>query len=65
MDQTYLLATARDLGLTSQVFRLAAAVAQSVTVSRLIRPRGLEYLPGIVTLIAENGRHPEAWLHQA
>ena len=64
VDQTYLLATARDMGLTSQVFRLAAAVAQAVTVSRLIRPRGLAHLPGMVALIAEDARHPEAWLHQ-
>lgn len=65
VDQTYLLAAARDMGLTARVFRLAAAVAQAVTVSRLIRPRGLEHLPEMVALIAEDARDPEAWLHQA
>ncbi len=63
VDQTYLLTTARDMGLTSQVFRLAAAAARGLTVSRLVRPRGLEYLPAVATLIEQHAQHPAACLH--
>ena len=63
VEQTYLLATARDMGLSAQVFRLAGAMARSLTVSRLVRPRGLEYLPGVATLIEQDAHHPAASLH--
>lgn len=65
VDQTYLLATARDMGLTSQAFRLAAGVARALTVSRLVRPRGLEYLPGVAALIEQDAHHPVPCLHSA
>lgn len=51
VDQTYFLAYAHALGLTAQVFRLAAAVARSLPVFQLIRPRGLEYLPEVAALV--------------
>lgn len=51
VDQTYFLAYAHALGLTPQVFRLAAAVARSLPVFRLVRPRGLEYLPEVAALV--------------
>jgi hypothetical protein len=51
VDQTYFLAYAHALGLTSQVFRLAAAVARTLPVFRLFRPRGLEHLPEVAALI--------------
>lgn len=50
VDQTYFLAYAHALGLTSQVFRLAAAVARSLPVFRLVRPRGLDHLPEVAAL---------------
>lgn len=65
VDQTYLLATARDMGLSSQVFRLAGGVARGLTVSRLIRPRGLEYLPEVARLVAVAAERPAACLHSA
>ncbi len=63
VDQTYLLASARALGLTSQVFRLAATVARALSVSRLIRPRGLEYLSATASLIEHDTHHPAECLH--
>lgn len=51
VDETYFLGWAAALGLQSQVFRLAGDVARTLEVNRLVRPRGLEYLPAIVDLI--------------
>jgi hypothetical protein len=65
VDQTYLLASARDMGLSTQVFRLAATVARTLTVNRLVRPRGLEYLPDIAALIEHDVHQPAACLHSA
>ena len=62
VDDTYLIATARDLGLGSQVFRLAAMAADWLLVARLIRPRGLEHLPATATLIEQDARQ-NAELH--
>ena len=59
VDETYLLATAHSLGLISQVFGLAARVAQTLPVIRLIRPRGLEYLPAVAALVEQDAHHPE------
>jgi hypothetical protein len=56
VDDTYLLAIARDLGLGSQVFRLAAIAADRLPVARLIRPHGLEYLPATAALIEQDAR---------
>jgi len=54
VDETYFVSFAQALGLIPQVFRLAAVMAQSVRVSRLIRPRGLEYLPETAALIEQD-----------
>jgi len=54
VDETYFLAYAHALGLTPQVFRLAANVASLVPVCRLIRPRGLEHLAAVASLIEED-----------
>ncbi len=53
VDQTYFLTYAHALGLTSQVFTLAASVARSLPVFRLIRPRGLEHLPEVAAQVEE------------
>ncbi|MGI9078538.1 MAG: hypothetical protein ACR2G6_14595 [Gemmatimonadaceae bacterium] len=59
VDETYFLGYAVNLGLTSQVFRLAATVARILPVSRLIRPRGLEHLQTVVELIERDGNFPQ------
>jgi hypothetical protein len=59
VDETYLLATAHALGLISQVFGLAARVAQSLPVIRLVRPHGLEHLPAVAALIEQDARQPD------
>ena len=51
VEETYYLSYAAALGLTPQVFRLAADLARSVSVSRLVRPRGLEHLPKVLDMI--------------
>jgi hypothetical protein len=56
VEHTYFLGFAHSLGLGSQVFRLAAGVAGRVTVKRLDRPRGLEYLEAIAELIERDAR---------
>ena len=60
VDETYFAAAALAMGLSSQVFRLAAKVAQTLRVSRLVRPRGLEHLPAVAALIERDAHHPEA-----
>jgi hypothetical protein len=54
VDQTYFLSYAHTLGLAPQVFRLATALARSLPVRRLVRPRGLEYLPALAEVIEQD-----------
>lgn len=56
VDETYLLTYATSLGLTSQVFRRAAELARTLSVSRLIRPRGFEHLDATLDLIQRDLR---------
>ncbi len=58
VDETYFLGFAHALGLTAQVFRLVASAVPSLSVSRLIRPRGLEYLTAVAVLIEQDAHHP-------
>ena len=58
MEETYFLAGAHALGLSAQVFRLAARAAQTLPVSRLVRPRGLEHLPAVAALIERDTQTP-------
>lgn len=51
VDETYVLGCAAALGLSKQVFRMAAEASRSLTVSRLIRPRGLAHLDAVVDRI--------------
>jgi hypothetical protein len=60
VDDTYLLPTARVLGLIPQVFSLAARVAQTLPVCRLVRPRGLEHLSATAELVEQDARGGEA-----
>jgi hypothetical protein len=57
VDETYFLTFAHALGLTSQVFRLAATVSRSLPVSRLVRPRGLEHLQPLAALVEQDANH--------
>ncbi|MEO8138763.1 MAG: hypothetical protein ABI742_03900 [Gemmatimonadota bacterium] len=59
VDDTYFLASAQALGLARQVFKLAAAAANALSVRRLVRPRGLEHLPAMATLIEHDAQHHE------
>ncbi len=54
VDQTYFLSYAHTLGLAPQVFRLATDLARSLPVMRLVRPRGLEYLPALADVIEQD-----------
>lgn len=56
VEETYFLAYAVALGLASQCFRHAAALASKVEVARLLRPRGFQHLPGVVDLIETETR---------
>lgn len=56
VEQTYLLAYASGLGRGSQCFRLAAEVARTVPVARLIRPRGFQHLGPVLDLIEQEAR---------
>jgi hypothetical protein len=51
VEETYWLPSAAALRLTSQVFRLAAEVARTVSVNMLVRPKGLEHLPAVLDMI--------------
>ncbi len=51
MEETYLLTWASALGLSSQVFRLVGRVARTLHIQRLVRPRGMEFLPATAELI--------------
>jgi hypothetical protein len=51
LEETYFLGYAVGLGLTQQCFRLAGSVAQTVQISRLVRPHGIEHLSEVVELI--------------
>ena len=51
VDETYLLAFASDMGLSTAIFRKAAELSRTVTVKRLIRPRGFEHLDAVLDLI--------------
>lgn len=56
VDETYVLACAAALGLSQQVFRHAAQASRSLTVSRLIRPRGLDHMDAIIDCIRRDVR---------
>ena len=56
VDDTYFLTYAQGLGLGTQIFRLAASLAHTLQVSRLVRPRGLEHMPGVLDLIERDVR---------
>jgi hypothetical protein len=56
VDATYFLGFAALLGLSPQIFRAAASVAGHVKVAKLIRPRGLEFLPATIQLIESEAR---------
>ncbi len=56
VEQTYLLAYASGLGRGRQCFRLAAEVARTVPVARLIRPRGFQYLGAVRDLVEREVR---------
>jgi hypothetical protein len=56
VDATYFLGFATLLGLSSQIFRGAASVARHAKVAKLIRPRGLEFLPATIQLIQSEAR---------
>ena len=51
MEETYLLTWASAMGLSSQVFRLVGRVARTLHIQRLVRPRGMEFLPATAELI--------------
>ncbi len=51
VEETYLLPWAAALGRREQVFALAGRVARTVRVSRLVRPRGMEWLTVTAELI--------------
>ena len=51
VEETYLLPWAAALGRREQVFALAGRVARTVRVSRLVRPRGMEWLTATAELI--------------
>ena len=56
VDETYLLSFAAALGLTSQIFRKVAALSRTLTVKRLIRPRGFEHVEAVLDLIERDVR---------
>ncbi|HEX6308291.1 MAG TPA: hypothetical protein VFZ69_08905 [Longimicrobiales bacterium] len=56
VDETYMLAYAVALGLSPQIFSRAAELSRTITVSRLIRPRGFEHLDPVLDLIERDVR---------
>jgi hypothetical protein len=56
VDETYFLGYAVALGRSSQIFRMAAELSRTLTVSRLIRPRGFEHLEATLDLIERDVR---------
>ncbi len=56
VEHTYLLGYASGLGRGRQCFRLAAEVARTVPVARLIRPRGFQHLGPVLDLIEQEAR---------
>jgi hypothetical protein len=56
VDETYLLGFAAGRGLSQRIFKMATELFRTVTVSRLIRPRGFEHLDSIVDLIERDLR---------
>lgn len=51
VDETYVLSFAAALGLTSQIFKKVAELSRTLTVCRLIRPRGFEHVEAVLDLI--------------
>lgn len=51
MEETYLLTWASAMGLSSQVFRLVGRVARTLHIQRLVRPRGMAFLPATAEMI--------------
>ena len=51
LDETYILLYAAAMGLSPQIFKTVAELVQTVTVSRLIRPRGFEHFDAVLNLI--------------
>jgi hypothetical protein len=51
MDEIYLVGWAATRGTSHEVFRKAADLCGTFTMSRLVRPRGLEHLDSVVDLI--------------
>lgn len=56
IDETYLLGMAAALGRSEELFRKAADVSRTLTVSRLIRPHGLAHLDAVVDRIESTAR---------
>ncbi|HSJ65989.1 MAG TPA: hypothetical protein VK922_19050 [Gemmatimonadaceae bacterium] len=56
VDETYLLSYAAAMGLSTQIFKRAAELSRTLTVSRLVRPSGFEYLDAVVELIERDVR---------
>jgi hypothetical protein len=51
IDETYLLGMAAALGRSEELFRKAADVSRTLTVSRLVRPHGLAHLDAVIDRI--------------
>jgi hypothetical protein len=56
VDETYLLAYASAMGLSTRIFRKAAELSRTLIVKRLIRPRGFEHLEPVLDLIERDAR---------
>ncbi len=56
VDETYYLGYAVGLGLATQCFRHAAALAHKVEVRKLLRPRGFQHLGQVVGLLETEAR---------
>ncbi len=54
VEETYFLAYAAALGLTAQIFNLAAEMARNVSVSTLVRPHGMAHLPAVLDMIEQD-----------
>jgi hypothetical protein len=59
VDETYLLAYGAAMGLSPRIFKAAAELSGSLTVNRLIRPRGFEHVDAVLDLIEQDVRRPQ------